>query len=354
MVFYILLVIVIFGLFLVAFVYPRAEKTVSLTLLGILIFIGGFRDSIGWDYRSYTNWYLNGTRDDGLEFGFLAIMKGFRYLNLDYHFLFFFFSFFTYLFAYLGIRKFTKKSSLPLVLYFLIPVLFLYSFTYVRQFLSVTIAFYAFSYLLERKYLSYFLLMFVGISIHYSCIFPFIVFLVVFKWGDLIKNHHLYILMGVTFIISQMGIIHCLSLLLKNSHYSYYVSSNYAKTVPLLKLVAINAMGLLVINYYSKYDFRYSNQRYFIIIYVCSILFLNLFSESSELTRLYIYFRIFEILLVAEIVIKSIEKKQFWLIVFISCFYIFPFFRAINIDYKEGPENLKLIPYKSILIKNLL
>ena len=87
MFFYILLVVVIVCLFVVTYLFPRTEKSISLTLLGILIFLGGFRDHIGWDYCSYTNWYLNGTRDDGLEFGFLWIMKIFRYLNLDYHFL---------------------------------------------------------------------------------------------------------------------------------------------------------------------------------------------------------------------------------------------------------------------------
>ena len=250
MVFYILLVVVVICLFRVSFVFPRFEKAVSLILLGIMILIGGFRDRMGWDYSFYTNWYLYGTRDDGLEFGFLGIMKIFRYLNLDYHFLFFFFSFFTYLFAYLGVKKYTKNSSLPLVLYFLIPVLFLYSFTYVRQFLSVTIAFYAFSYLIEKKYISYMLLMFVGFSIHYSCIFPFVVFLVVFNWGDLIKSKHLYILMGVSFFISQIGIIYWISIILKNSHYSHYVSSKFVNTVPLLKLVIMNTMGFLVINYY--------------------------------------------------------------------------------------------------------
>lgn len=351
MVFYILFVIVIFCLFLVTFLHPRSDKAISLTLLGIMIILGGFRDKMGWDYQSYTNWYLKGTRDDGLEFGFLGIMKIFRYLNFDYHFLFFFFSFFTYLFAYLGIKKYTKKTSLPLVLYFLIPVLFLYSFTYIRQFLSVAIAFYAFSYLLERKYLSYFLFMFVGVSIHYSCIFPFVVFLIVFKWGELMQSKYLYILMGFTFILSQIGIIHWLSMFLKTSHYLFYVSSEFSKTVPFLKLLVMNTMGFLVISYYNKNGFRYPDQKYLLLLYVCSILFLNLFSESTELTRLYIYFRIFEIILVAEIIYAIMKNKRFWLLGCLCCFYFFPFFRAINIDYERGPENLKLIPYKSILLK---
>lgn len=351
MIFYVLLVAVVFCLFLVAYRYPRTDKSISLTLLVILILIGGFRDSIGWDYRSYTNWYHNGTRDEGLEFGFLGIMKIFRYLTLDYHFLFFFFSFFTYLFAYFGIKKYTQNISLPMVLYFLIPVLFLYSFTYIRQFLSVTVAFYAFSFLLDKKYIIYFLLMFVGTSIHYSCIIPFIVFLVVYIWGENINNLHLYLLLGVTFVIGQFGIIHWLSFIFKDSHYLFYVSSKFANAVPLLKLLVINAMGFFVMNYYDKNGFRYPNQKYLLLLYIFSILFLNLFSESSELTRLYIYFRIFEIILVAEIIYSSLRNKRFLLLGCICCFYLFPFFRAIQIDYEMGPENLKLIPYKSVLLK---
>lgn len=352
MIFYILLVVIVISLFLVAYKYPTAEKAISLTLLSIMILIGGFRDRIGWDYYSYTNWYLKGTRDDGLELGFLAILRIFRYLNLDYHFLFFFFSFFTYLFAYLGIRKYIKKSSLSMVLYILIPVLFLYSFTYIRQFLSVTIAFYAFSFLLDKKYLNYFLLMFVGVSIHYSCLLPFIFFLIMYKWGSFIKSHHLYLLMGFTFIMGQVGIIHWLSLLFKDSHYLFYVSNEFAVAVPLLKLLVINIMVFLIINYYDRHGFQHPNHKYLLLVYVCSILFLNLFSESTELTRLYIYFRIFEIILVSEIIYAALKNKRFWFIGFVCCFYLFPYFRAISIDYETAPENLKLIPYKSLLYKN--
>ena len=351
MIFYTLLVVVVVCLFLVAYKYPTTEKTVSLTLLGIIILIGGFRDRIGWDYHSYTNWYLKGTRDDGLEFGFLGIMEVFRYLKLDYHFLFFFFSFFTYLFAYLGIRKYTKNSSLPIVLYVLIPVLFLHSFTYMRQFLSVALAFYAFSFLLDKKYLSYFLLMFVGVSIHYSCLLPFLFFLIVYKWGGGVKSYHLYLLMGITFIMGQIGIIHWLGLLFKDSHYLFYVSTKFAVAVPLLKLLVINTMGFLVIYYYDKYGFQDPNQKYLLLLYVCSILILNLFSESTELTRLYIYFRIFEIILVAKITYAALQNKRFWFIGFVCCFYLVPYFRAIQIDYETAPENLKLIPYKSLLFK---
>jgi hypothetical protein len=340
------------ALFLVSYYYPNTEKAISVSLLVIMILIGGFRDRIGWDYNNYIYWYLNGTRDSSVEFGFLIIMKVFRYFKLDYTFLFFFFSFFTYFFLYLGIRKYAKKSSLPLVLYFMIPVFFLYSFTYIRQFLSVTIAFYAFSFLLDKKYWIYFSLMATGILIHYSCLIPCVVFLIVFKWSEYIKIRYLYVLIGISFVISQIGVIHLLSLLFKNSHYLFYVSDKYAVPVPFFKLIVLNFMGLIVLWYYEKFGFQFLHQKSLLLAYLFSIIFVNMFSESTELTRIYIYFRIFEILLVSEIIFYALLNKKFWLISFISCFYILPFFRAIKIDgEKQIYQELKLVPYKSLLLK---
>jgi hypothetical protein len=351
MIFYVLLLLIVLSLFFISYKYPSKEKIISLLILSVLVVIGGFRDKIGWDYNNYINWYLNRTRDDNFEFGFLVIMKAFRYLNLDYKFLFFFFSFFSYLFIYLGVRKYTKKSSLPLVIYFFIPVLFLYSFTYIRQCLSVAIAFYAFTFLLDRKYFAYVWWMIIGISFHYSCLIPFIVFLGIHTYGNFVKNNYLYILIAISFMISQIGVIHWLSLLLKDSHYLFYVSSKFAAPVPLLKLLVINIMSFIIIYFFQKNGFEKNNQRYLLLLYVCSTLFLNLFSESIELTRIYIYFRIFEIILIADIMGYALTNKRIVLIGFISCFYFLPYFRAIKIDSESMNNDFKLIPYKSLLLK---
>ncbi len=237
-----------------------------------------------------------------------------------------------------------------MILYFLIPVLFLCSFIYIRQSLSVAIAFYAFTFLLEKKYFIYFLWMLLGCSFHYSCLIPFVCFFVIYLWGYLIKDYHLYILMGVTFIISRIGIIYLISFFLEDSHYLYYVSSKVIP-VPLLKLLAINLMGVLVIKYFAERGFQYDWQRYLLLIYVCSILFLNIFSESGQLTRVYIYFRIFEIILVADILRHALKNKRFLLISFLCCFYFLPFFRAIKIDSESSlKDEFKLAPYRTLLL----
>lgn len=351
MIFYVLLVATLSCLFLFSCRYPSTEKSISFILLGIMVLIGGFRDRIGWDYDGYVNWYTNGTRDDGLEFGFLVIMKVFRYFNLSYYFLFFFISFLTYFFTYLGIRKYTKNYCLPLVISVLVPIIFIGSFSMIRQSLSIAIAFYAFNHLLERKYISYISLMMAGMSIHYSCLIPFVVFFILYKWGEFVRVRHLYILMGLTFVIGQIGIIHWLSFFLKDSHYHYYVSSQYSSPVSLFKVVAKNLIFLFVIYYYDMNRLQYSNQKYLLQLYVCSILFLNLFSESTNLTRVSFYFIIFEIIVVSEIMHDAILKRRFYLLGMICCFYLFLYFRAIQIDYKTAPENLRLVPYKTLLFK---
>lgn len=349
--FYILLISIILSLFFIGNKFPNIENIISFILLIILILVGGFRDKVGSDYIFYTNWYIEGTRDDGFEVGFLAIMKIFRYLNLDYKFLFFFFSFFTYLFVYLAIKKYTKDVNLSLMFYFLVPVLFLCSFIYIRQSLSVAIAFYAFTFLLDKKYVIYFLWMMVGILFHYSCLIPFVVFFVIHTWGYSIKKNYLYILMGISFIISRVGIIYLMSLFLKDSHYLHYVSSK-AIPVPLLKLIVINTMGILIISYFNKRGFQHDWKRYILIVYVFSIFFLNIFSESGELTRVYIYFRIFEIILVSDIIRYAIQNRRFLLISVICCFYFFPFFRAIKIDSESSlKDEFKLVPYRTLLLK---
>ncbi len=351
MLFYVVLLVVVVALVGLAYKVPKTATPVSLLLLLGMVVIGGFRDSIGWDYEWYSNWYLRGTRDAGLEFGFLALMQLFRHWQLAVPVLFFVVAFLTYLAVYLGVKKYSTTSSLPLVLYLLIPSLFIGSFTLIRQLLAVALAFYAFAFLLEKKKGPFFILMAVAVSFHYSALVPLVVFLVVYQWGNRIAPQHLYWLLAVTFCIGQLGVIALLSGLLEGSHYHFYVAQQFAVPVPFLKLAIFNTMGILVIFFYNQKGFPVPNRNPVLVLYIVGIGFLNAFAESSDLTRLYIYFRIFEIILMADIMYWLLAKKRHVLLGLVCCFYILPYFRAIKMDYETGPEGLKMIPYKSLLVK---
>lgn len=350
MIFYILFLITVFFIYFFSEKYPKHENLTSLLVLFIMLFVGCFRNKIGGDYQYYTNWYLYGTRDDNLEFGFVTIMNVFRYFKVKPFFIFFFCTFFTYIFAYLGFKKFTKKVTLSLLLYILIPSMFLYSFTIIRQFLSVAIAFYAFSFLLEKKYYFYIFFMFLGFSIHYTCIIPFVLFAIVKFYCPVIKLKHLLLFMFITFVISQIGIIHLFSLLLGSNHFSYYVSKEFSVSVPILKLLALNFIAFIVIVYYILYDFKTDIDKFFLVLYILAISLLNLFSESIGLTRIYIYFRIFEILVIGELFKVAFQKKKYILLtVFVFGYYVVPFFKTIIYEFENGSNGCRLIPYKNII-----
>jgi len=155
------------------YLYPDKNKLLQWFVFVIVVAVAGLREYVGYDYASYVDWYINGKRDDNIEFGYLQIMNMFRYLNLSYHFLFFFFSFTSCLFLFLGIKKYTENQNFAFLIFLLLPELFLTSFSSIRQSFSVSVCFYAFYYLMNRKHTIYLLLMLLAVSVHYSAFMPF-------------------------------------------------------------------------------------------------------------------------------------------------------------------------------------
>lgn len=350
MFFYIALLVCFFSLCFFTYKKPIYDRGISYIILIIMILIGGFRNNIGYDYEAYTQWYLLGTRDNDFEFGFLKLMQLMRLLDLSPNFLFFVISFFTYLFLYLGIRKYTDKTTLSLTLYFLIPSLFLTSFTLIRQSLAVAISFYAFSFLVDRKFLVYTIYMLLAISIHYSALLPFLVFPFLYKYSKYVKINYIYIVIIISFIIGQVGILSYISDFFIGSHYYFYVSKETIISASLLKLLILNVTGTFVIYFYSNFILE-SKRKILLYVYMFSLIALNLSSESIHLTRLYTYFRIFEIILMVDIIYLSLLKKSYVLISGICLFYFLQYFNALIVDYEKGPTGYKMIPYKSLLIK---
>ena len=349
--FYILLLLFISSLFLLGYFYPNKEKLLGLIVFVVITLVAGLRYRIGNDYNSYVSWYLYKTRDDNLEFGFVAIMDLFRWFNLSPFFLFFFFSFFTYFFVYLGIRKYTSHNNVELLFYILIPSLYISSFTFVRQSFSVAISFYSFYYLINRKYLVYFLLMFIGISIHNTCLIPFVVFIFIFRYIDKIKVNHMCILLIGTFVLSTLNFVEVFSILFDKTRYEYYFS-NKRIPVNIFKLIVLNIVCFFTLYYYQKYRIKNLYKQYFLVLYVISIAFINILSSSIDLSRIYTYFRIFEIIVVADLIFSETNRKRICLFSFFYILYFTAFLNGLKIDSKIPYENIpKFIPYRSIFSK---
>lgn len=349
MTFYLLFLFLATVILLVCKYYNRNnEALIALFFLALLL--SGFRDNIGADFGSYVHWYLFKTRDESFELGYLVVMKLFRIFDLSYHFLFFFFSLSTLLFVFLGVKKYTIHSSFAFLFYLLIPALFLGSLNMIRQAFAVAICFYAFHFLITKKYLIYVLLMCVGISIHYTAVVPFIVFFSVYKYVDYIKKIHLAILLFFSLILSQLHWFSIFNPLFVETHYDYYFHTEQF-SVNVFKVLVKNSIAVFILYYYDRMKTNYTNQKYYVVLSFLSIVIVNIFDQYVGLIRVSHFFMIFQILFFADVLFLEIKKRRLLLFACLYGYGVSLFINALRVDYQIELKGLNYIPYKSIFYK---
>lgn len=349
MLFYFLIIFCVTSLVGISYAYPNKNNLLQWLILCILICVAGFRHHVGIDYDWYIDWYVNKTRDDKLEFGFLAMMKLFRTLNCSYTTFFFFFSLLTLFSAFFGIKKYTKNVSLALLFFFLIPELYLCSFNLIRQSFSVCISFYAFYFLINKKYFIFIVLMFLAISVHNSATLPLLVFLVVFKYADRINSKCIALILTVSIALSYLDIIEMFGFLFKSTRYSYYFDSPRA-SVSFFKIVVLNSVAFFVLLNFEKMKARYDYQKYMLLLYFCSVVFMNLFNNFANVERLTYFFKIFEIVVVADLICLFAKERKILLFSFFYVYYVSAFIHTFDNDSKVKSTS-KLIPYKTFILE---
>jgi hypothetical protein len=331
------------------FVYPNKNKFMQWLVFGIMVCVAGFRHHVGIDYDWYLDWYVNKSRDDKLEYGFLTLMMLFRGLNFSYHTFFFFLSFSTILLAFLGVKNYTKNSSVAFLFFFLIPELYLCSFNLMRQSFSVCVSFYAFYFLIHKKYFIFGLLMFLALSVHNSAILPLFVFLIVYQFSDRINAKHIALLLIVSLALSYLNVIEIFGFIFKNTHYSYYFESPRAR-VSLFKTIVLNSVAFFVLFYFEKMKERYAYQKYVMVLFFCTVIFMNLFNTFANVERLTYFFKIFEIIVVADLIFVVAKERR---ILLFSCFFVYYlslFVHTLNTDF-EIKSSSKLIPYQTFILE---
>lgn len=349
MFFYIFFVFFVTSLLVLAYLYPDKNKPLQWFVFVIVVAIMGLREYVGYDYGSYVDWYINGKRDEKIEFGYLQIMNMFRFLNLSYHFLFFFFSFASCFFLFLGIKKYTENQNFAFLIFLLLPELFLTSFSSIRQSFSVSVCFYAFFYLLNRKYIIYTLLMLLAISIHYSAIISFLVFWFVFRYADKFNERNIIVMLFVSFLISKINTIQFFYFLFEKTRYAYYFSQERTP-VNSYKIIILNFVALFVLFHFKKLKEKYPYHQYLLPLYFFSVLFINLFSVFADMARLVLYFRVFEIIIIADLIFLSVKKRRLWLVTGFYVYYFAAFAYTLRGDLEKSSIN-KLIPYKTFILE---
>lgn len=177
----------LFVLLLLSFSRNSQSKLGGFSIF-LLAFINAFRGiDVGSDTINYYNnnfdgiFSLNFTSTYELEWAFQSISRFIYLSNLDSRWCVFILSFITFIFIYFASKRFQKQMNLSLVmvsLMFFLLDFYTLSFNIARQVAAISILFYAYSFLYDKRNFQFFFWVFIASGFHLSSIlFSLIYFL---------------------------------------------------------------------------------------------------------------------------------------------------------------------------------
>lgn len=342
---YILFVVVLIALLILNSLIKTDIQLFQKIALIFIVFFVGFRFEAGYDWAMYRNFFEYDTFHHTIEFGYVFFIKFLRVFFSDFQSLFFFTALATYLFLYLGIKKYTNHSSIAVLIFVLIPGLFLNTFSIMRQELAIVIAFYAFSFLIDKKFFIYLLLMILAFSFHYTVAIAFVTHLLVWKYAPKVKYNYYYYLILFSMLFLGFNIGNLVYYFAKGARYEFYQAG---ESVSLIKILILNTLALVYVYLSPKIIKKNKYNIYIVALFVMNIVYLNVFSSVIALSRLSYYFKIFEIVLVAELLFIMDKKIRVLALISLVLLYSFLYIAALKVDMAETRTVNNLVPYKNI------
>lgn len=304
-------------------------------------------------YNSISQSDLFGDINSRYEIGYLFI----NYLIAKIGFTYNFFQVIVTIFIYFGISKFIYRYSnnYSLSIYSLITLQFMGStMNITRQWIALVIVIYSIDYILERKFSKFFILILIASTFHYSAIiFIFSYFIVNIKWN---KRK---IILSIICIFTVFFLFNKIVLLITNmtGRYSDYLDSTYFN---LKDNIAVYVQFFISLAFFiAVSNINYSNNKIKlkneknecekITIYDLSYKCLCLYVitsfwgiNSAIMSRLNIYYAIFLIIIIPNL-ISSYSKKKYGIIM--NFFILFCMLISFYIILKYRPEWNYIYPY---------
>jgi len=320
------------------------------TLLAVFVAITFtvLRFETGYDYLNYVG-FINGPVselvDSNLEWGFVAVASVLKVFDIDYFWLFFLFGLAIILLLFRGIKLYTENVRIAFLIFLLIPGLFLNSFSIIRQSLAMVLLFNGYYYFFNQRYRYFWLFIILAVLFHYSALLALPFFWMATK---LEKQARLILLIGIpiSLVLAQMNVIEIVfGLILGSSKFGAYLDYEDSGT-SLVKLIVLNVSVIPYLFFYKRFD---TLNRSILILVIFGLMLINVFSSVAAITRIGYYFKIFEIVLLANVV--SFFKRGWSQVIFcilLFIYYFTMFYTSLSFDYNEVIDYPKLTPYKTI------
>lgn len=306
----------------------------------IIYLFSAVRFDVGWDYKAYydtiryniqTNIVSN---EEYLTYALVFISQRLQ----SYEFYFYVNSFLVIYLTIKTINKYSDDKWISLIWFLCFPLFYLNSLSVVRMFTAISIVFYAFTYLENKKIFKYIFSVLVASLFHKSAIIALLFYLL--NYIKLKKIHIVSLALVSPFLSSLVNRL--IRVYLPN--YAIYTASSEttAGRFALLFLVVIGMFGLFFRTQIIKGENKRIIEIYYNLYYIGVIVFLMFFQQGTMGHRLSIYGTYFSLLLLPKIVMSFKENERLYVRIVIIIVSIISFIYTIYV----GAETY--IPYRTI------
>ena len=306
------------------------ERKLALILVFItLLLLASLRFEVGEDWKNYVLFYTDRNSSNVLEIGYRLINDLFSDLGLHYNFFLLFINsgalFFTYKFIYLN----TKSKQIALLIFFY-DIFFFLNLSGARQAIALSLICIGFNYALKKRFLKYLFVVLLASTFHKSALIALLIYFIPregFNFYSIFKSIKFYLALCVIIFISYVPIEFYIkffedSYLKKVAFYLEYYTKSENIVMDYFKGAVKRSIVILFYFLYRRYLPCDNSTHYFFNVYLIGFLiFLSLYFLSPDLgTRLSLYFTIFEILIIGNLVyyIPRLEGRILILIAYFA------------------------------------
>jgi hypothetical protein len=216
-----------------------------------------------------------------------------------------------------------------------------------RQYLAIVIVFWSFQFLLKNKLWQYTLVILIGSLFHYSCLLAGLLVFALFYISKMVNRKQILFLLLVSLPFAFINWFQFFGYFFEGTKYEGYFLAKNIIPVNYIKLVLFNIEALFILYFYDEFIKLKPTNKYFIVIVIFAFIFANIFASVKHLFRFSLYFKFFELIVLAEI--ANINRKRIFVLPLIALYGLSLFFNGLWVDYKTPGIHTKLVPYKNIL-----
>lgn len=323
----------------------RAKKLIYyLGPVLILIFVLGFREDVGIDFKQYKFIFNNIESIKGIEKGYYYLNLLIKNIGLPFFVVTFISALVTNLLVFITIKNHSKLWFISFFLFFTDMSLYFKSFIAIQQFIAISIFFFSVKYIIDRSIFKFLFCVFIGFFFHKSIIFviPFY-FLLNFNYG----KFQMIIILVASYIAQKLDVI-----ILFLRYISFYIPGSYEKYINSIvnKRASFNT-GLSFLFDLSLFIFiiflidKININKVFVNAYLYYFSIFLITQNYSTFGRMSWYFKIFSIILIPNFLYKLKPKSRNLITVILISAYLLVFWKSLYVD---GVDPLKIIPYDSV------